>query len=306
MNNFALKISHLKEMRDAVIMAHYYQSSEVQDTADFLGDSLALAHAVQHCQNKVIVLCGVRFMAETAKIINPDRVILMPDMNAGCSLADDLSLDELEQWIKEHPDHKVVSYINCTAQVKALSDVIVTSANAKRIITTYPRDEKILFVPDYYLGAYLNQITGREMKLWHGSCQVHENFSETAIQELHACHPDAEVLAHPECPAAILNQAHFIGSTTAIIRHAIESTIREFIIVTEPGVIHQLNQKTTGKIFYPVPNKFGHALNLCHTMRLITLEKIAACLESLSPCLEIEENLRIRALQPLTKMLELS
>ncbi|MBP7460376.1 MAG: quinolinate synthase NadA [Candidatus Delongbacteria bacterium] len=306
MNSLKLQIAHLKETQDAMIMAHYYQAPEVQDVADFLGDSLALAQAVQQCRHRVIVLCGVRFMAETAKILNPDRIILIPDMQAGCSLADSVELDELQQWIREHPGSKVVTYINSTTQVKALSDVIVTSANARRIIESFPPDAKLLFTPDYYLGSYLNRVTGRQMMLWHGSCKVHEMFSESAVRELQKRFPAAEVLAHPECPTALLNLAHFVGSTTAIIRYAVESKLREFIIVTEPGVIHQLKRRAPQKEFYPVSNTSGDPLNLCQDMRLTTLDKIVNCLTSLSPQIEMDEELRIRALKPLKRMLELS
>ena len=271
-----------------------------------MGDSLALAQAAMKSTAKTIVFCGVHFMAETAKILNPEKLVLVPDMNAGCSLADSAPKDEFEAWIKENPGHTVISYINCSAEVKALSDIIVTSSSAEKILNALPKDEKILFGPDKYLGAYLNRKTGRDMKLWRGSCQVHETFSENALEEMMELHPNAQLLAHPECPDNILTLANYIGSTTGIIDYAVKSDCNEFIIATEPGVIHQMELKAPNKKYYPLANLDKCPCNVCPHMRLNTLEKIANCLEYGEPQIIMEESLRERAKKPLLKMLELS
>lgn len=300
------KINRLRKERNAIILAHYYQNPEIQDIADFMGDSLALAQQAKKATSDVILFCGVHFMAETAKILNPTKTVLVPDMDAGCSLADSCPADEFKKWIDANPGHVVVSYINCTAETKALSDVIVTSSNAEKIIRSIPQDRPILFAPDKYLGSWLMRKTGRQMKLWNGSCRVHDYFSEQAIISLTSERPNAEILAHPECPPNILDYADFVGSTNAIIKRALESEHKEFIILTEPGIIHELEKKAPGKKFYSAPNMGGCSCNECPYMRLNTLQKMADALESLQPELNMTEDLRLRALKPLERMLELS
>lgn len=300
------KLLELKKKRNAVILAHYYQDDVVQDIADFKGDSLALAQAAKEVTNDVIVFCGVHFMAETAKILNPDKIVLLPDLNAGCSLADSAPADKFKAWVNAYPEHVVVSYINCSTEVKAMSDIICTSSNAVKIIESIPKDRKILFAPDKYLGRYLIKKTGRDMILWNGSCQVHEQFSEAKLIEIINQHPDADVIAHPECPENILDYADFIGSTTALINYTKTSNNNKFIILTEPGVIHEMRKYNPDKIYIPVPNNEGCNCNNCPYMKLNTIDKIINCLESLEPQIIIDEDLRIRALKPLEKMLEIS
>ena len=300
------KINRLKKEKNAIILAHYYQDSEIQDVADFLGDSLALSQAAKKAEEDVIVFAGVHFMAETAKILNPGKIVLLPDMNAGCSLADNTPADKFKAWIDEHPNHTVISYINCSTQVKAMSDIICTSSNAEKIVNSLPKGEKILFAPDKYLGKHVIKKTGREMVLWDGSCEVHTVFSELELINLMNQHPEAEVLAHPECPENILVYADFIGSTTGIINKGVESNSNEFIILTEPGIIHQLEKKTVGKTFYTVPNLEGCSCNNCPYMKLNTLDKIISALENMKPQIHIEEELRLKALKPIERMLELS
>lgn len=300
------KLYRLKKERNAVILAHYYQDPEVQDIADFKGDSLALAQAAKNVDEDVIVFCGVHFMAETAKIVNPTKTVLLPDLEAGCSLADSAPADKFLEWKQAHPDHIVVSYINCSTEVKAMSDLICTSSNAKKIIDSIPSDKKILFAPDKYLGRYLSKLTGRDMILWDGSCQVHEFFSELELIKIMNRNPKAEVLAHPECPDNILNYADYIGSTTALIQHTKESGNTEFIILTEPGVIHEMLKLSPNKNFIKVPGMDGCNCNNCPYMRLNTIDKTIAALENLSPQINIEEELRLKALLPLERMLEIS
>ncbi len=300
------KLNRLRRERNAVILAHYYQDPEVQDIADFKGDSLALAQAAEKVDADVIVFCGVHFMAETAKIVNPSKIVLLPDMEAGCSLADSAPADKFREWKAAHPDHFVVSYINCSTEVKAMSDLICTSSNAKKIIDSVPKDKKILFAPDKYLGRYLIKLTGRDMVLWDGSCQVHEFFSELELIKIMNGNPKAEVLAHPECPDNILNYADFVGSTSALIKHSKESPNTEFIILTEPGVIHEMQKLSPQKKFISVPGMDGCNCNNCPFMRLNTIDKIIAALENLEPQIIIEEELRLKALEPLEKMLEIS
>ncbi|MEJ5286163.1 MAG: Quinolinate synthetase [Candidatus Kapaibacterium sp.] len=306
MENIVEKINRLKKEKNAIILAHYYQDPSIQDVADFLGDSLALAQAAQKTNADVIVFCGVHFMAETAKILNPDKIVVMPDLNAGCSLADSAPADKFKKWVEEHPGHTVISYINCSAEVKALSDIICTSSNAEKIIRSVPEDIPICFAPDKYLGSYLIKKTGRHMVLWNGTCQVHETFSEKELISLQRKHPNALVLAHPECPENILHYADYIGSTSGIIKYATESPNKEFIIATEEGIIHQLKKKNPDKIFYPLANLNGCACNQCPHMRVHTLDKLLAALENLEPQITMDEGLRQRALKPLLKMLELS
>jgi quinolinate synthase len=306
METKADKINRLKKEKNAIILAHYYQEAEIQDVADFLGDSLALAQAAKKTDADIIVFAGVHFMAETAKILNPTKIVLLPDLNAGCSLADNTPADKFKQWIDEHPNHTVISYINCSTEVKAMSDVICTSSNAEKIVNSLPKDEKILFAPDKYLGKHVMKKTGRELVLWDGSCEVHTVFSELELINLMNKYPNAEVLAHPECPENILAYADFIGSTSGIIKRSVESDSKEFIILTEPGIIHQLEKKTEGKIFYTVPNLDGCSCNNCPYMKLNTLDKIISALENLEPQIHIEENLRLKALKSIERMLELS
>ncbi len=300
------RILKLKKERNAVILAHYYQDPDIQDIADFLGDSLALAQAAKKTDADVILFCGVHFMAETAKILNPEKTVLMPDLRAGCSLADSAPADKFKQWVEAHPNHIVISYINCSAEVKALSDVICTSSNAEKIIRSIPNDTPICFAPDKYLGAFLMKKTGRQMVLWNGTCQVHETFSEKELISLQRQHPAALVLAHPECPDNILHYADFIGSTSGIIKFATESSNYEYIIATEEGIIHQLRKANPNKVFYPLANLNGCACNQCPHMRVHTLEKMLVALEKKTPEIKMSEELRLRALRPLERMLELS
>ncbi len=300
------KFFRLKKERNAVVLAHYYQDGEIQDLADFLGDSLALAQAAKKVDADVILFCGVHFMAETAKILNPTKTVIIPDMNAGCSLADSAPQAEFKKWREDHPDHIVISYINCSADVKALSDIICTSSNAEKIVNSVPLEQKICFAPDKYLGSFLVKKLGREMELWNGSCQVHETFSEIAVIKMQKDYPNALMLAHPECPENILQYADYVGSTTGILKFAEKSENKEFIIATESGIIHQMKKNLPDKIFYSVPNLEGCSCNECPHMKLNTLEKMVNALETLTPTIEMDEELRLKALKPLERMLELS
>ena len=298
-------IQELKHKHNAVILAHYYQEPEIQDLADFVGDSLELSRKAAQTNADVILFCGVHFMAETAKIVNPEKTVVIPDMDAGCSLADSAPVKSFKKWIDAHPDHIVVSYINCSAEVKALSDIICTSANAKNVIDSIPKDKKILFAPDRFLGKYVMKETGRKMVLWNGSCQVHEIFSEKELVKLKIHHPNAEVIAHPECDENILMHADFVGSTSALINYVNKSQSREYIIGTEPGVIHQMQKKNPQKDFFSLPNQEGCACNECPHMRLNTLEKIVDTLTHLKNEINLDEDIRKKALKPLNKMLEI-
>jgi quinolinate synthase len=300
------KLNRLRKERNAVILAHYYQEAEIQAVADFLGDSLVLAQAAKKTDADVILFCGVHFMAETAKILNPDKIVIIPDMDAGCSLADSAPADKFKAWVDEHKDHTIISYINCTADVKAMSDIIVTSSNAVKIVNSLPPDEKICFAPDKYLGDFVMKQTGRDMVLWDGSCEVHEQFSEIELLNLMNKHPEAAVLAHPECPQALLDYADFVGSTTGILNYATKSDKKEFIILTEPGIIHQIELKAPEKKYYSVPNLDGCDCNNCPYMKLNTIDKMIGALENLEPRIEMDEDIRLRALKPLERMLELS
>lgn len=306
MENITEKIKRLRKEHNAVILAHYYQNAQIQDIADFLGDSLALAQQAKKSTADVILFCGVHFMAETAKILNPNKIVIIPDMEAGCSLADSCPADKFKEWLKNYPEHTVISYINCSAAVKAFSDIICTSSNAEKIVNSVPKGKKICFAPDKYLGNFVIKKTNREMVLWDGACQVHIEFSEVELQNLIATHPMALILAHPECPSDILDYADYVGSTTGIINFAKKSSENEFIIATESGIIHEMKKQISGKNFYPVPNINGCSCNECPYMRLNSLEKIASALENLSPRIEMDEDLRLKALKPLEKMLELS
>ena len=298
-------IQELKEKHNAVILAHYYQEPEIQDIADFVGDSLELSRKAAGTNADVILFCGVHFMAETAKIVNPGKKVIIPDMDAGCSLADGAPADAFKKWVDEHPGHTVISYINCSAEVKALSDIICTSANAKKVVESIPKEQKILFAPDKFLGKYVIKETGRDMVLWEGSCQVHEFFSERELVRLKVKHEVAKVLAHPECEESILIHADFIGSTSALIKNVNETNDEKYIIATEPGVIHQMQKQNPDKTFIPLPANNGCACNECPHMRLNTIEKIIDVLSNLKNEIIVDENIRVKALKPINRMLEI-
>ncbi len=302
------EIERMKKDLNAVVLAHFYQDDDLQDVADFIGDSLQLAREAAQTKADTIVFCGVHFMAETAKILNPSKLVLVPDMKAGCSLADGCPADAFARFKAKHPDHFVVSYVNCSAGVKALSDVIVTSSNAKKIVDRIPKNQPILFAPDQHLGRYLMKETGRDMVLWPGSCQVHEIFSEKKLIQLKTRHPEALVVAHPECEQSVLNLADFIGSTRAILNYVIDSKDKAFIVATEPGIIHQMEKFTKGqdKMFIPAPPDSACACNECPHMRLNTLEKLYLCMKLKTPSLEMQEDLRVKALAPIQRMLDWS
>lgn len=300
------EIAELRERRKAIILAHYYQDDSIQDIADFIGDSLELSRKAAATDAEVIVFCGVHFMAETAKILSPEKTVLIPDLEAGCSLADACPADAFAAFRAEHPDHFVVSYINCSAAVKAQSDLICTSSNAVALVKQIPADRPILFAPDQNLGRWVQRQSGRELTLWPGSCIVHETFSEEALLRLKLEHPEAEVLAHPECQQQLLDLADFIGSTSALLRRAAASAAQSFIVLTEPGILHQMRRQVPGKTFFEVPGADGCSCNACPYMRLNTLEKVRSCLETLTPAIELEEGLRQRALAPIERMLAMS
>ena len=305
------KIRELCKEKDAIILAHYYTVGEIQEVADFIGDSLALAQKAAQTDAKIIVMCGVHFMAETCKILCPEKLVLCPDLNAGCSLADSCKAEDLKKYKEEHPGYQVVSYVNTTAAVKALTDVVVTSGNAKRIIDTFPEDAKIIFGPDQNLGSYINSITGRNMLLWNGGCHVHERFSVEAIVELKKQHPEAIVLAHPECKGPVLALADVVGSTAVILKHCVESDKKEFIIATEAGILHEIERQCEGKTFYPVPPEIseggvGCSCNQCDYMKMNSLLKIYNALRYEWPCVEVDEETAREAVKPINRMLELS
>jgi len=299
-------ISALKQERKAVILAHYYQDEAVQDIADFIGDSLELSRKAAATDAEVIVFCGVHFMAETAKILSPDKTVLLPDLEAGCSLADACPAEAFAAFRAAHPDHIAVSYINCSAAVKAHSDLICTSSNAVDLVRQLPADRPILFAPDENLGRWVQAQSGRELTLWPGSCQVHVAFSEQALLQLKLEHPGAEVLAHPECQEHLLDLADFIGSTSALLRQAEQSSTSSFIVLTEPGILHQMRLKLPQKTFFEVPGADGCSCNACPYMRLNTLEKVWQCLDRMEPEIVMDEALRLRALAPIEKMLAMS
>ena len=305
------EIRRMAKEKDAIILAHYYTKGEIQEVADFIGDSLALAQQAAKTDAKIIVMCGVHFMAETCKILCPEKLVLCPDLNAGCSLADSCKADDLKKYKKEHPGYKVISYVNTTAAVKALTDIVVTSGNAKKIVDTLPKDEKIIFGPDYNLGSYINSITGRNMLLWNGGCHVHERFSVDEIVKLKEAHPDAIVLAHPECKGPVLALADVVGSTAVILKYCVESDKKEFIIATEAGILHEIERKCKGKKFYPVPPEIsegsvGCSCNECNYMKLNSLEKIYNSLKYEWPNVEVPEKIRKEAVKPIERMLKLS
>jgi quinolinate synthase len=304
--DYEREINELKRKLNAVILAHYYQESEIQDVADFVGDSLALAQAAAKTKADVIVFCGVHFMAETAKILNPARQVLLPDLKAGCSLSDRCPPAAFRAFKEKHPDHFVVSYVNSSAEVKAMSDVICTSSNAVKIVNQVPRDRQILFAPDQHLGRYVMQQTGRDMVLWPGSCIVHEIFSEKRLVQLKVQHPEAEVVAHPECEAAVLRHADYIGSTKGLLDYVVKSPKREFIVVTEAGILHQMKRGAPEKTFIPAPPDNGCSCNECPYMRLNTMEKLYQCMRDRTPELTLPAELQSAALAPLQRMLDWS
>lgn len=299
-------IKALKKELNAVILAHYYQDPEIQDVADYIGDSLELSRRAASTNAEAIVFAGVHFMAETAKILNPDKLVLLPDLNAGCSLADSCPPDRFAAFKAAHPEHLVISYINCSAEIKAMSDIICTSSNAVKIVNQIPEDQPIIFGPDRNLGRYVMQQTGREMVLWQGACIVHENFSEKKIVQLKIAHPQAKVLAHPECEPPVLRHADFIGSTSALLKYSHESSFQEFIVATEPGIIHQMQKQEPQKHFIAAPPINNCACNECPFMRLNTLEKLYLAMKNRTPELTLPEHLRIAALRPMQRMLEMS
>ena len=300
------EIRYLKEKKNAVILAHYYQDPDIQDIADYIGDSLGLAQEAQKSKADIILFAGVHFMAETAKILNPKKKVLVPDMNAGCSLADSCPPDRFTAFKAQHPDHIVITYINCTAEIKALSDIICTSSNAVQIVESLPQQQRIIFAPDKNLGAYINKKTGRNMVLWDGACMVHEIFSLEKIVKLKIQHPGAKLIAHPECESAILEKADFIGSTTALLNYSKKDTGTEFIVATETGILHQMQKASPEKIFIPAPPDNSCACNDCPHMKLNTLEKIYLALKHEKPELVMSEDLITKAEKPILKMLELS
>ena len=300
-------IDSLRKEKNAIILAHYYQTGDIQDIADYVGDSLALAQWAAKTEADIIVLCGVHFMGETAKILCPDKKVLVPDLNAGCSLADSCPADKFAQFVKEHPDHTVISYVNTTAAVKAVTDIVVTSTNAKQIVESFPKDEKLIFGPDRNLGNYINSVTNRNMLLWDGACHVHEQFSVEKIVELKKQYPDALILAHPECKSAVLALADFVGSTAAILKYAVKSDKKNFIVSTESGIIHEMRKQCPEKNFIPAPPIDSTCgCNECNFMRLNTLEKLYNCLKYEWPTIEVDEAVAKEAVKPIKKMLEVS
>jgi quinolinate synthase len=305
--DYIKEIDRLRTEKNAVIMAHYYQTADIQDIADFVGDSLALAQWAAATEADVIVLCGVHFMGETAKLLSPEKKVLIPDAAAGCSLADSCPADEFASFVHKHPDYKVISYVNTTAAVKALTDVVVTSTNARKIVDSFHRDAKLIFGPDKNLGNYINSVTGRSMLLWNGACHVHEQFSVEKILKLKEIYPEAELLAHPECKQPVLTLADYIGSTSALLSYSAKSLKKEFIVATESGIIHKMRLQSPNKTFIPAPpNDSTCACNECSFMRLNTIEKLYLCLRDETPEIVVEESISRRAVQPIKRMLELS
>lgn len=308
--NLAEEIRKMCKEKNAVVLAHYYTDAAVQDVADFVGDSLALAQWAAKTEADIIVMCGVHFMGETNKILCPDKKVLVCDLNAGCSLADSCNADDLAEYVKQHPGYKVVSYVNTTAAVKALTDVVVTSSNAKQIVDSFPKDEKLIFGPDKNLGNYINSVTGRSMLLWNGGCHVHNQFSLEGILQLKKEHPNAHVLVHPECPAPIQALADQIGSTAGLLKYAIENPATEFIVATESGILHKMKTHCPDKTFYPAPpeasESIGCQCNECSFMRLNTLEKLYNTLRYEWPEVTVDAEIAEKAIRPINKMLELS
>lgn len=304
--NLEEEILALKKKHNAVILAHYYQESEIQDLADFIGDSLELSRKAAVTDADIIVFAGVHFMAETAKILSPAKKVILPDLNAGCSLAEGCPAPLFKKFTEQHPDHIVISYINCSAAVKALSDIICTSSNAVKIVEQIPPEQKIIFAPDKNLGKYIMKKTGREMLLWDAVCVVHETFSDKKIIQLKLEYPDALLIAHPECEETLLNRADFIGSTSALLKFVQDSPAKKFIVATEEGIIYQMKKKAPDKVFIPAPPEENCACNQCPYMKLNTMEKLYLCMRDLKPEITLDEELRIRALKPIQKMLEMS
>ncbi len=300
------EIERLKKEKNAIILAHYYQEPDIQDVADFIGDSLGLAQQAEKTKADIIVFAGVHFMAETAKILNPNKKVLLPDLKAGCSLADSAPPALFKQFRDKYPDHIVISYINCSAGIKALSDIICTSSNAEKIIESLPPEQKIIFAPDKNLGAYLKKKTGRDMVLWNGACIVHEIFSLEKITKLKIRHPKAKVIAHPECEEPVLRVADFIGSTTSLLKYSMTDDAQEFIVATETGILHQMQKESPNKTFIPAPPENMCACNDCPYMKLNTLEKLYLCMEYEEPQIIMDENLMRLAKKPIERMLEIS
>jgi len=299
-------IERLKKEKNAVVLAHYYQEPDIQDVADYIGDSLGLAQQAEKTTADIIVFAGVHFMAETAKILNPTKKVLIPDFNAGCSLSDSCPPALFKKFKEDHPDHAVVSYINCSAGIKALSDVIVTSSNARAVVDSFPKDKKIIFAPDRNLGAYLEKVTGREMLLWNGSCIVHEIFSLEKITKLKIRHPHAKLIAHPECEEPILRIADYIGSTTGLLKYTQTDDTQEYIVATETGILHQMMKASPHKTFIPAPPNNSCACNDCPFMKLNTLEKLYLCMEYETPEITMDETLRLQAKKSIDRMMEIS
>ncbi|HTR31438.1 MAG TPA: quinolinate synthase NadA [Puia sp.] len=301
-----LEIERLKREKNAVVLAHYYQEADIQDVADYIGDSLGLAQEAEKTKADLIVFAGVHFMAETAKILNPDKKVVLPDLKAGCSLADSAPGYLFKAFREKHPDHIVISYINCSAEVKALSDIICTSSNAQKIVESIPADQKIIFAPDRNLGAYLVKKTGRDMLLWDGACMVHEIFSLEKITRLKVRHPEAKLIAHPECEEPILRLADYIGSTTALLNYTKRDSAKEYIVATEAGILHQMELSSPQKLFIPAPPTNNCACNDCPHMKLNTLEKLYLCMEYEQPELIMDPGLMVAARRPIERMLEIS
>lgn len=301
------EIRRMCKEKNAVIMAHYYTDGEVQDIADFIGDSLALAQKAAQTDADIIVMCGVHFMGETNKILCPDKVVLVPDLNATCSLAESCPAREFEAFVKAHPDHTVISYVNTTAATKALTDVVVTSSNARQIVESFPAEEKIIFGPDQNLGNYINSITGRNMLLWNGACHVHEKFSLEKILQLKAEHPKAKILVHPECKGAVVKVADKVGSTAALLKFSISDEATEFIVATESGILHEMQKACPEKTFIPAPPEDSTcACNECNFMKLITMRKLYNCLKYEWPTVEVDKDVAAKAVKPINRMLEIS
>ena len=299
------------EEKNAIVLAHYYTQGEIQEVADFIGDSLALARKAAETDARIIVMCGVHFMAETCKVLSPDKLVLAPDLNAGCSLADSCKAEDLKKYKEEHPGYQVVSYVNTTAAVKALTDVVVTSGNAKKIVDTFPQDAKIIFGPDYNLGSYINEVTGRKMLLWNGGCHVHERFSVDEIVKLKREHPQAKVLAHPECKGPVLAIADEVGSTAVILKYATEHPENEYIVATESGILHEMQRQCPHTKFYPVPPEIseggiGCSCNECEYMKMNTLLKLYHALRYEWPVVDVDPSVAAQAVKPIERMLELS
>jgi quinolinate synthase len=301
------EIKRLAKENNAVILAHYYTEAAIQEVADFVGDSLALAQKAASTDADVIVMCGVHFMGETCKILCPEKTVIVPDLRATCSLAESCPADKFEAFVKQHPDHKVISYVNTTAATKAVTDVVVTSTNAKEIVESFPKEQPLIFGPDRNLGAYINAVTGREMLLWDGACHVHERFSVTQLLALKAEHPEAKVLVHPECKGAIVKLADVVGSTAALLNYTVKSDAKAFIVVTESGILYEMQKRSPEKTFIPLPPEEGtSACNECQYMRMITLEKLYNSLLHMAPTLDVPQEIAEKAVKSINTMLDIS